>query len=130
MSELTENEVAAVVVDAAIQIHSTLGPGLFEVVYETCLEHELKKRGLSVQRQVPIPVVYDSVHFDEAFVADLIVNRKVILELKSIESLLPVHKKQLLTYLKLANKRLGLLLNFGAPLMKDGMVRLANNLTE
>ncbi|TWU06622.1 hypothetical protein CA54_50190 [Symmachiella macrocystis] len=130
MPELTENEIATQVVDAAIKVHSTLGPGLFEVVYETCIEHELKKRGLSVQRQVLIPVTYDSIQFEGAFVADLIVNDKVILELKSIETLLPVHKKQLLTYLKLAKKRLGLLLNFGAPLMKDGLVRLVNKLIE
>ena len=130
MSEMVENEITALVVDAAVCVHSTLGPGLFEVVYEACLEHELKKRGLTVQRQVPISVVYDSMRLENAFVADLIVNDKVIVELKSIETLSPVHKKQLLTYLKLTDKRLGLLLNFGAPLMKDGIVRLANDLKD
>ncbi len=130
MRELAENNLSAEVVDAAVQVHSRLGPGLFESVYEVCLAHELTKRGFAVQRQVPICVVYDSIRFDEGFKADIIINDTLIIELKSIETILPVHKKQLLTYLKLADKKIGLLLNFGAPLMKNGIVRLVNGLPE
>jgi GxxExxY protein len=118
------------VVDAAFQVHTRLGPGLLESVYEGVLAYELEKRGLRVSRQQPIPVVYDGVTFDEGFRADLIVEDKVILELKSLEATLPVHKKQLLTYLRLADKQLGLLINFGAALIKNGITRMVNGLTE
>ena len=99
---MTENEIAKMIVDAAYHIHVKLGPGLLESVYESVLAYELKKRGLSVVRQQPIPVVYDELQFDEGFRADLIVNDLVIIELKSVEKIHPVHKKQLLTYLRLA----------------------------
>ena len=125
-----ENAVAQSVVDAAYKIHVTLGPGLLESVYERVLAHELVKRGHQVAVQTPIPIVYDGMVLDDAFRADLIVDARVIIELKSIEQLQPVHKKQLTTYLKLANKRLGLLINFGAPLIKDGITRIVNNLPE
>ena len=127
---MTENEIATQVVDAAYKVHTELGPGLYEIVYEVTLAHELKKRGLTVQRQVPIPIEYDSIKFDEGFKADVIVEDKVILELKSVEQLAKVHKKQLLTYLRLADKRLGLLINFGEALIKDGIVRIVNGLVE
>jgi len=127
---MTENEIAREVVDAAFQIHTKLGPGLLESVYEIVLEHELKKRGLAVMRQVPVPIEYGSIRFEEGFRADVIVEDKVILELKSVESLVPVHKKQLLTYLRLTGKRLGLVINFGEALSKNGIVRLVNGLPE
>jgi GxxExxY protein len=103
---------------------------LFESVYETVLEYELKKRGLTVARQIGIPVIYDDIQFDEGFRADLIVEQKVIVELKSVERIAPIHHKQVLTYLKLANLRLGLLINFGSLLIKDGITRLVNGLEE
>src|SRR5947209_7947107 len=106
---MSQNEIARVVVDAAFKVHTALGPGLLESVYEA-VEYELQKRGLRVARQVPLPVVYEQVRLDEGFRADLIIEDKVILELKSVEQIAPVHKKQLLTYLRLADKRLGLLI--------------------
>lgn len=125
---MDENEISAAVVDAAIQIHRRLGPGLYESVYEAILAHELVKRGLQIKRQVAVALQYDELTFDEAFKADLLVENKVMIELKSLETLLPVHHKQLLTYIKLANVRLGLLLNFGATFMKDGVERVANHM--
>ena len=125
-----ENEIARVIVDAAYQIHTTLGPGLLESVYEIVLAYELEKRGLAVARQTPIPVIYQEMSFDEGFRADLVVQGKVIVELKSVEKVAPVHKKQLLTYLRLADKRLGLLINFGEALIKNGITRIVNRLAE
>jgi GxxExxY protein len=127
---MTENEIAKEVVDAAYKIHVTLGPGLLESVYEAVLEYELKKRGLKVVRQVRMPVVYETVKLDDGYRADMLVGDKVILELKSLEEISAVHKKQLLTYLRLADKRLGLLLNFGEALMKRGISRVVNGLKE
>ncbi|MDL1980907.1 MAG: GxxExxY protein [Deltaproteobacteria bacterium] len=125
---MTENEIAKKIVDAAYHIHKKLGPGLLESVYETVLAYELKKRGLNVKRQVPVAIVYDNIKFDEGFRADLIAEDKVIVELKSVEKVSPVHKKQLLTYLRLADKRLGLLINFGSELIRDGISRVVNGL--
>ena len=125
---MDENEIAKIIVDAAFQIHKRLGPGLLESVYEVVLAHELKKRGLRVKRQVPVAIVYDDIKFDVGFRADLIIEDKVIVELKSVENVVPVHKKQLLTYLRLADKRLGLLINFGAELIRDGISRVVNGL--
>jgi len=127
---LTENEIAKQVVDAAYKIHTSLGPGLLESVYETVLAHELTKRGLKVSRQQGIPVNYEGVHMDVGFRADLIVENRVIVEIKSIEAIAPVHKKQLLTYLRLADKRLGLLINFDVELIRDGIARVVNGLKE
>ena len=127
---MTENEIARQIVDAAFKIHTTLGPGLLESVYEAVLFHELKKRGLQVERQVPMPVVWDGLVLDEGYRADLIVEHKVIVELKSVEKIAPVHGKQLLTYLRLANMRLGLLINFGEALIKNGIQRVVNGLEE
>jgi GxxExxY protein len=127
---MTANEVATIVVDACYHIHVRLGPGLLESVYRQILEYELVKRGLRVQSEVAVKFSYDDLEFDNGFRADLIVEDLVIVELKSVEHTAPVHKKQLLTYLKLANKQLGLLVNFGAPLIKDGITRLVNGLKE
>lgn len=127
---MTENEISKLVVDAAYTVHVALGPGLLESVYETVLCHELRKRGLKVERQVAVPVVYDGLQFEEGFRADIVVEDKVVLELKSVETINPVHKKQTLTYIRLMDKRLGLLLNFGAALMKDGIWRIVNGLEE
>jgi len=127
---MRENEIARQIVDAAFRVHVTLGPGLLESVYEAVLAHELQGRGLSVQRQQPIAVKYNGVVFDEGFRADLVVADAVIVELKSVETVAPVHRKQLLTYLRLADKRLGLLINFGAARIKDGISRVVNGLAE
>jgi GxxExxY protein len=127
---MTENEIARNIVDIAYKVHTQLGPGLLESVYEVLVAHQLEKRGLSVARQQAIPVVYETIHMDAGFRADLIVEGKVIVEIKSIEAIAPVHKKQLLTYLRLADKRLGLLINFDVALIKDGIVRVVNGLKE
>jgi GxxExxY protein len=127
---MSENEIARIIVDAAYKVHVALGPGLLESVYEAALEYELMKRGLKVNRQVILPVIYESVRIDEGYRADLIVEGKVIVELKSVEQVAPVHKKQLLTYLRLADKRSGLLINFGDALIKNGITRVANRLPE
>ena len=125
---MTENEIAKEVVDAAYQIHTRLGPGLLESVYEAVMAYELEKRGLRVEPQKSIPVVYEGVKLEVGFRADLMVEDKVIVELKSLEVIAPVHKKQLLTHIRLANKRLGLLINFGSELIKNGITRIVNNL--
>lgn len=125
-----ENDISQVVVDAALTVHRVLGPGLLESVYELALAHELSQRGLRAARQVPIPIRYRGVSLGECFRADIIVDSKVLLELKSVEHLTPVHRKQIQTYLRLTGLELGLLLNFGAPLMKDGSVRCVNGLQE
>ncbi len=125
---MTENEIAKIVVDLCVKIHKTLGPGLLESVYEAALVYELKKLGIPVEQQIDIPVEYDHLYLDIGFRADLIIDNKVIVELKSVETLLAVHKKQLLTYLKLSKYKLGLLANFNVDLMKDGITRFANGL--
>ena len=125
---MTENELAKIVVDLCIKIHRTLGPGLLESVYEAALVHELKKLGIRVSSQVEVPVVYDEIAMNIGFRADVLVDDKVIVEIKSVEQVIPVHKKQLLTYLKLSRKKLGLLVNFNVELMKDGITRIANGL--
>ena len=126
----TENEIAKEIVDAAFQIHTRLGPGLLETVYRVVLAHELKKRGLQVAREVPVRIEYDGITFEEGFRADLIVEEKVIVEVKTVEKLYPAHKKQLLTYLRLTDMRLGLLINFAEALIRDGITRVVNRLEE
>jgi GxxExxY protein len=126
---MTENAIAKQIVDAAFRIHTTLGPGLLESVYHAVLAYELAQRGLRTVSQQPIPVVYGTIRIDIGFRADLIVENQVIVEIKSVEVLAPVHKKQLLTYLRLADKRLGLLIN-NAALIKDGITRIVNGLEE
>jgi GxxExxY protein len=125
---MIENELATIVVDVAYQIHTRLGPGLLESVYHTIMLHELRKRGLFVEFEKPVPIVWDEIEMEIGFRADLIVEQKLILELKSIEQVAKVHKKQLLTYMRLTNCRLGLLINFGAELIKDGISRVVDKL--
>ena len=118
------DQVAKQVVDAAFSVHSSLGPGLLESVYEVCLAHELGKRGLKVERQIALPVVYDKLRLDAGLRFDALVEGCVVVELKAVEKILPVHKAQILTYLKLSGHRLGLLINFNVPVIKNGIVRL------
>jgi GxxExxY protein len=125
---MKENEIGTAVVEASIRIHRELGPGLLESVYEIVLAHDLKERGFKVERQVTVPLKYRGLEFDVAFKTDLVVNDLVIVELKSVEAINNAHLKQLQTYLKLMNLRLGYLLNFGEALMKDGIRRVANGL--
>ena len=119
------DRIAKEVVDAAFRVHRELGPGLLESVYEVCLRHEIGKRGLAVRHQVPVPIVYDGVRLDAGLRLDLLVEDALIVELKAVEKLAPVSDAQMLTYLKLARKRLGLLINFNVPLIKDGIRRFA-----
>ena len=123
---MNENEIGKIIVDTAVSLHKELGPGLLETVYEVILAHKLKGQGLSIERQVVVPIVYNGIKFDEGFRIDLLVNNKVIIELKSVEQLHKAHKKQLLTYLKLKGCKLGFLLNFGESLMKNGISRIIN----
>ena len=127
---MTENDVAKQIVDVAFKIHTTYGPGLLESVYEKIMAYELQKRGIRVRRQQGIPVIHETIKMDLGFRADLIVEDKVVVEIKSIEAIAPVHKKQWLTYLRLADKRLGLLINFNVELIKNGISRVVNQLPE
>ena len=124
------NDVTGAIVEAAYVVHTTLGPGLLESVYEHALANELTQRGLEIRRQVQMPVVYRGAVLGDGYRIDLIVDERVIVELKSVEELKPVHKKQLLTYLRLADFRVGLLINFGAALIKDGIHRVANRIDD
>lgn len=124
--EMTENEIGAIIVDCANQIHKALGPRLLESVYEAILARKLEQAGLRVERQVPVPIVFEDMSFDEGFRADMMIEDKVIIELKSVEKANPAHKKQLLTYLKLTGFKLGYLLNFGEEFMKQGITRTIN----
>ena len=123
---MTENEIGEIVVDCAVKLHIDLGPGLLESVYEVLLTHLLQDAGLKVERQVSIPIEYSGIRFNEGFRADIVVEDKVILELESVDKVNNAHKKQVLTYLKLTDKKLGFLLNFGENLMKDGITRVLN----
>lgn len=125
---MTENEISKVIVDVAYQIHSKTGPGLFESVYEEIMYYELQKHGLKVERQKGIPVKWEEIKMELGFRADLIVEDKVIIELKSVEAIAQVHPKQLLTYLKITGIKLGLLINFNEALIKNGITRIVNNL--
>ena len=127
---MTENDISREIVDTAFQVHTKLGPGLLETVYEVIMAHELKKRGMHVERQMPVPIEYEDLKFEEGFRADLVVNGLVVIELKSVDKLAKVHKKQLLTYLRLMDRKLGLLINFGENLIKDGISRVVNGLDD
>jgi len=129
-AKMNENEIGKAVVDAAVKVHRELGPGLLETVYEVVLARELESRGLQIERQVAVPILYGGMRFEEGFRADIVVDGKVILEPKSVEQLSKVHAKQLFTYLKLKGLKLGFLLNFGSNLMKDGIERVVNCLPE
>ena len=124
---MTEDQIGTKILDCAFAIHKELGNGLYESVYEVVLAYELRQIGLNVKRQVSIPIKYKGIKFDEGFKADIIVNDKVIIELKSVERTIPAHKKQVITYLKLTNLKLGYLLNFGDALLKNGITRLLND---
>ena len=128
MNEVEENKIASEVLDAAFRIHTQLGPGLLESVYEAVLAHELKKAGFQAIAQSSLPIRYEETVFEVGFRADLVVNGLVIVEIKSVEKLAPVHGKQLLTYLRLTGLRLGLLINFGEEHLKNGIKRIANSL--
>jgi GxxExxY protein len=130
MFAVTENEIAKHIVDAAFRVHTTLGPGLFESVYEAVMAQELAGRGLHVVRQQALPVVWENAQVEAGFRVYLMVDEKVIVEIKSVDAIAPVHRKQLLTYLRLANKRLGILTNFDVDLIKDGIVKVVNGLAE
>jgi GxxExxY protein len=127
---MTENEIGSLVVNSAVYLHKNLGSGLLESVYEIVLMKLLSQKGLCVQRQVSVPIEFEGEHFDEGFRVDLFIDGKVIIELKSVEKITPAHKKQLLTYLKLTNTKLGYIINFGTELMKDGITRIVNGLGE
>jgi len=125
---MTENEVGNAIVALAMKVHSTVGPGLLESAYELCLGHELTRRGLKVRNQVPIPIRYDDLTIDHGYRVDLLVNDRVVIELKAVETILPVHRGQLLSYLRLGGFKLGYLLNFNVAHMRDGITRLVNGL--
>lgn len=125
---MTENEISKIVIDAALKVHTAIGPGLLESAYEACLAHELKKRGLEVKTQVGLPLKYEKVILDVGYRIDMLIERKVILELKAVEKFVPIHQAQLLSYLKLSKCKLGFLLNFNVYRKKDGIRRMVNNL--
>ena len=127
---MTENEIGTIVIEVAIAVHQELGPGLLESVYEVVLVRGLQDRGLKVERQVPVPIEYKGIRFDEGFRADVIIDGRVILELKSVERVTAAHKKQVQTYLRLTGCKLGYLLNFGEAMMKSGITRCVNGLEE
>ena len=119
-------EVAKMVLDAAFRVHTTLGPGLLESVYETCLAHEIKGMGVKFESQIALPIVYNEILIESGLRLDLLVEKCVIIEIKAVETIIPIHKAQLLTYLKLANLRLGLLINFNVIHLRDGIIRFVN----
>jgi len=121
------NEISGQVIGAAITVHRELGPGLLESAYESCLAYELRQRGLTVEEQIPVPVVYKGIKLECGYRLDLLVEKRIIVELKAVDALLPIHDAQLLTYLKLCKLRLGLLINFNVPILKNGIKRLLNN---
>ncbi len=127
---MNENDIGTLVIETAITIHRELGPGLLETVYEVILARELTNLGFEVKRQIPVPIVYKGISFDEGFRADIIVNQKVLIELKSVERISPAHKKQVQTYFKLTRLKLGYLLNFGQDVLKSGITRCVNRLEE
>lgn len=127
-TEKRENQISAIVLDAAIAVHSAIGPGLLESAYQACLAYELRSRGIRVREQVPLPIRYRQVRLDVAYKMDLLVEDLVIVELKAVDTLLPVHEAQLLSYLKLSGKKLGLLINFHVTRLKDGYKRMVNGL--
>ena len=125
---MTENEVGNAIISRAMKVHSTVGPGLLESAYELCLGHELSRQGLKVRNQVPIPIRYEDLSVDQGYRVDLLVNDRVVIELKAIETILPVHRGQLLSYLRLGGFKLGYLLNFNVAHMRDGIIRMVNGL--
>jgi GxxExxY protein len=127
---MNENEIAKIAVDVAYHLHSSLGPGLLESVYQELYVYKLREKGLNVETEVILPVLYEGKIFSSSFRIDILIEKKVVIELKSVENLLPVHKKQVLTYLRLSELRLGLLINFGSALIKNGIERVINGTLE
>ncbi len=125
---MNHNQITGQIIDSAMRVHSVLGPGLLESAYEACLLHELRKRNLAIESQVSLPVSYDGVLIEAGYRIDLLVENIVIVELKAVEKLLPIHRAQLLSYLKLSKKKLGHIINFNVVHLKEGIIRLANNL--
>ena len=125
---MTENQISRIVFDKALTVHKALGPGLLESAYEECLVHELRKENLTVERQKPLPLIYNDVNLSTGYRIDIIIESKVILEIKAVESIIDIHKAQLLTYLRLSNCKLGMLINFNVMLIKDGIRRVVNGL--
>ncbi|MFO7703465.1 GxxExxY protein [Psychroflexus maritimus] len=123
---MTENQISSEIIGAAIEVHKQLGPGLLESAYETCLAFELRKKGFKVERQLALPLIYKDVKLDAGYRIDLLVNDKVIIEVKSLDALAPIHTAQILTYLKLKDIKLGLLINFNSVVVKDGIKRVIN----
>jgi GxxExxY protein len=119
------NRISGEIIDAAYKVHFALGPGLLESVYETCLCHKIRQKGLKTERQVSLPIVFEGIHLDDGLKLDLVVEKKVVVELKAVETILPVHEAQLITYLKLSGMELGLLINFNVPILKKGIKRIA-----
>lgn len=129
-TDTKRDQLSAEVVGVAYRIHKDLGPGLLETVYEVVFAHELRRRGFAVERQVPIPIRYKGIQFDEGFRADLLVDREILIELKSVEKATPAHKKQVLTYLRMTNLKVGFLINFGEELFKHGVYRIVNGVPD
>jgi GxxExxY protein len=125
---MTENEISTIVIGAAIEVHKYLGPGLLESAYQECLKYELEKAGLNVEKEKTLPIVYKDIRLDHGYRIDLLVNKKVVIEIKTVEALTDVHEAQVLTYLKLGGYKLGLLMNFNVSLLKNGLKRYVNNL--
>lgn len=125
---MNHNQITGQIIDSAMRVHSLLGPGLLESAYEACILHELRRRGLTVESQVSLPITYDGVLIETGYRIDLLVEGNIIVELKAIEKLLPIHQAQLLSYLKLSGRKVGLLINFNVVHLKDGIIRLVNNL--
>src|SRR5688572_16527136 len=125
---MTENEISKILVDEAIYIHRSMGPGMLESVYVHCLAHRLMKKGLSVRTEVPVPLIFEDVYLECGYRSDLIIENKVVIEVKSVDALGPIHFAQTLTYLRLLNLKLGIVLNFNSTLMKEGIKRVVNNL--
>lgn len=130
MQDMSHNEIGTKVIEAAISVHRALGPGLLETVYEVILAREISDLGLKVERQIPVPILYKGIRFEEGFRADLIAEKKILLELKSVERITEAHKKQVQTYLRLTGHKLGYLLNFGEAVLKNGIARCVNGLEE
>lgn len=128
MEQKTENQIATAILDQAFKVHTELGPGLLESVYEKCLQYELIETGYNAMAQIPVAMNYKTIHFDAGFRIDLLVENKVLVEIKSVEKLAPVHYAQTLTYIKMKNLKLGLLINFNAKHLKNGIHRIVNNL--
>ena len=125
---MTENEISKIVFDAALKVHQNLGPGLLESAYQDCLYYELKKSGLQIEKEKPLPLIYEDVKLEVGYRVDILIENKLVIEVKSVEALNDIHLAQVLTYLKLSNCRLGMLINFNVTLIKNGIKRVVNNL--